>query len=81
MLKRIEAKIFSKTSLNSVAIPKLVEVLGESCFLEYELLSSVTLESESKLSRIEKHAFSGTRLLEIVIPASVEVLNEKCFSK
>jgi hypothetical protein len=81
MLKRIEAKAFSKTNLKSIVIPKSVEVLGESCFLECRLLSSVRIESESKLTRIEKQTFARTGLIEIVIPASIEVINEDCFSK
>jgi hypothetical protein len=81
ILERIETRIFSKTSLRSVALPRSVEILGEECFLECGLLSSVTIESESKLSRIENWAFAGSRLLEIVILASVEVLSEKCFLK
>jgi hypothetical protein len=54
MLKGIEGKAFSKTSLRSVVISEFVEVLGESCFLECGLLSSVIIELRSKLSRIEK---------------------------
>jgi hypothetical protein len=81
MLKRIEARAFSKTTLRSVDIPGSVEVLGESCILECGLLSSVMIESDSKLSRIAKQTFSGTGLVEIEIPASIEILSEDCFSK
>jgi hypothetical protein len=50
MLERIEARPFSKTILRSVAISESVEVLSESCFLECELFSLLTIESGSKLS-------------------------------
>jgi hypothetical protein len=44
----LKGKYFQITSVRSVVIPRSVEVLSESCFLECKLLSSVTIESGSK---------------------------------
>jgi hypothetical protein len=62
-------------------IPSSVEMLGEKCFLQCRLLTSVTFESGSRLSRLAKGVFSETGLIEIVIPASVEVIGAKCFAQ
>jgi hypothetical protein len=47
--------------------PKSVEFIGEDCFLKCGSLTSLTFESDSKLSRLETVALSETGLLEIVI--------------
>jgi hypothetical protein len=62
-------------------VPASVEVLCEKCFHLCGSLSSVTFESQSRLSQIGNWAFSGTGLVEMIVPASVEVLGEMCFSE
>jgi hypothetical protein len=56
-------------------------MLGERCFLRCKALSSVTLETGSKLSRIEASAFSGcSSLSSNCIPASIEIICERSSS-
>jgi serine/threonine protein kinase len=52
-------------------IPKSVEILGSSCFLFCNLLSSVTFEANSRLIRIESFAFTNSLLRSIVIPSTI----------
>jgi hypothetical protein len=61
-------------------IPKNVEILGSKCFYCCKSLSSITFESNSRLTRIESEAFYGSSLQSILIPKNVEILGSKCFS-
>jgi hypothetical protein len=63
-----------KTNLRSFSILRL------SCFAPCRSLSSITFESDSRLTRIESFAFSSSSLQSIVISRSVEVLCSSCFS-
>jgi hypothetical protein len=49
----IEKDVFFGTGLVEIILPLSRDLLGEGCFYECKSLSSVTLESGSKLSRIE----------------------------
>jgi hypothetical protein len=79
-LTRIESKAFSKSSLQSILIPRNIEILGSKCFSSCKSLSSITFESNSRLTRIESEAFSKSSLQSILIPRNVEILGRKCFS-
>jgi hypothetical protein len=62
-------------------VPLFVEVLGECCFYECRLLSSITFESGSRLKRIEQNAVGRSGLVEIIVPSSVNLLGERCFGE
>jgi hypothetical protein len=79
-LTQIELGIFSYSSLESILIPRNVEILGSICFLVCQSLSSITFESHSQLKRIESEAFSSSSLQSILIPKNVEILGSNCFS-
>jgi hypothetical protein len=64
----IQTEAFLGTDLTFVTFPSSVEVLGLKCFHEGRSLSSITFESELRLSRIEKYAFNGSGLIEIIFP-------------
>jgi hypothetical protein len=70
-LTRIESKAFSYSSLQSIVIPRNVELLCSSRFSSCKSLSSVTFESDSRLKRIEAHAFQHTTLHSVTIPPTV----------
>jgi hypothetical protein len=57
-----------------------IEVLrsndGSSC----DLLSSLTFESNSRLTRIESRVFFSSSLQSILIPRNVEVISSECFA-
>jgi hypothetical protein len=50
-----------------VCIPRTVEIIGSSCFRDYNSLSSVSFESNSLLWRIEPYAFDNSSLSSIII--------------
>jgi hypothetical protein len=79
-LIRIESEAFSPSSLQSILIPRNVEILGSKCFSSCNRLSSITFESNSHLTRIESEAFHQSSLESILIPSNVEILGSKCFS-
>jgi hypothetical protein len=63
-----------------VEIPNNIEILGSRCFSSCKSLSSITFESNSRLTRIESKAFYESSLQSILIPMNVEMLGSKCFS-
>jgi hypothetical protein len=73
-LTRIESKAFSESSLESILIPKNVEILGSECFSYCKSLSSITFESNSHLTRIESEAFHKSSLESILIPSTVSFI-------
>jgi hypothetical protein len=64
---------------NDVNIPSFIEIIGERCFSDCRLLSSVSFPSPSSLIRIEAQAFARSSLKSIVIPCHVESLGLVCF--
>jgi hypothetical protein len=62
---------FSFSSLQSIVIPRSVEILGSMCFSFCESLSSITFESNSRLKRIDARALQNTSLRSVVIPPTV----------
>jgi hypothetical protein len=66
--------------LRAICIPSSVEKICEYCFNGCNSLSTITFESDSKLSCIEGSAFSNcSSLSSICIPSSVEKICESCF--
>jgi hypothetical protein len=68
---------FSKSS--EIEIPSSIEILGSSCFSSCGSLSSITFESNSRLTRIESEAFYESLLQSIVIPRNVEFIDDSAF--
>jgi hypothetical protein len=77
-LTRIKSSAFSFSSLQSIIIPRSVEILCWRCFSSCESLSSISFESESRLRRIDSNAFSFSSLQSIIIPRNVEILGSGC---
>jgi hypothetical protein len=69
-LAQIDSNAFSESSLQSIVIPSSVEILGSSCFSRCQSLSSISFESNSRLTRIDSTAFSSSSLQSIIIPPS-----------
>jgi hypothetical protein len=51
-LREIGESAFESCGIQSIRIPKNVEIIGRSCFSACECLSEVVFESGSKLRRI-----------------------------
>jgi hypothetical protein len=85
-LNRIESSAFSFSLLQSIEIPRNVEILGSSSFSDCSSLSSISsisfesFESNSRLNRIESSAFQSSSIRSIEIPRNVEILGSPCFS-
>jgi hypothetical protein len=54
----------------------LVEILNDDYFLQCESFTSLTFESESKLSQIGKQGVANAVLIEVVVLASAEIFDE-----
>jgi hypothetical protein len=78
-LKRIESLAFSYSSLQSIVIPRSVEILCSSSFWNCQSLSSISFESNSVLKRIESSAFSSSSFQSIVISRSVQFIDGSPF--
>jgi hypothetical protein len=71
VLKLIHQGAFSNSSLQSIIIPRNVEILGSSCFSKCTSLSSIQFESDSQLKRIEAQACDVQSVCYVAIPAAV----------
>jgi hypothetical protein len=60
-------------------IPSSVEILGAECFLQCDSLSSITFESNSRLTTIEALVFASTSAQSIVLPRSVRFIDGSAF--
>jgi hypothetical protein len=67
------------SSLSCVTILSDIEIFGSNCFSFCKSLSSISFESNSRLTRIESKAFRRSSLQSIVIPRNVEILGSSCF--
>jgi hypothetical protein len=70
-LTRIESEAFYESSLESILIPRNVEILGSKCCYNCQSLLSITFESKSRLRRIESGVFDETSLQSILIPSTI----------
>jgi hypothetical protein len=81
MLDVADHKLMSSFSRSShIAIPCDIEILRSSSFSWCESLTSISFESNTRLTRIEPDAFPSSSLQSIVIPRGVEILGSSCFS-
>jgi hypothetical protein len=64
---------------SKIVISKSIELIGDSCFMNYESLSEIFFESDCNLKGIGKGAFSHSGLKAIRIPSKVEFIGESCF--
>jgi hypothetical protein len=56
-LRRIKSYAFFDSALESITIPRDVEICCSSCFGDYSSLSSVSSENDSRFCRIESSEF------------------------
>jgi predicted metal-binding protein len=88
-LTRIESNAFSYSSLQSIVIPRNVQFIDGSAFIDVNL-SSISIESGNDILVIEddflidgfhhKLIRNVSKLSEIEIGRSIEILGSKCFS-
>jgi hypothetical protein len=78
-LARIKSEAFSFSSLQSIGIPRHIEILGSSCFSWCKSPSSVSFELNSRLTRIESGAFSSSLLQWIENPRAVGFIDGSAF--
>jgi hypothetical protein len=71
--------IHNFSTSSHLEIPYDIEILGSSCFSTCESFSSISFESNSRLTRIESEAFSNSGLQSIVIPRSVRFIDGSAF--
>jgi hypothetical protein len=69
---------FSESS--SIEIPFDIEILGTGSFSGCESISSLSFESNSRLTKIESDTFSMSSLQSIVVPSGVTILCPDCFA-
>jgi hypothetical protein len=68
---------FSK--LSKIVVCRNIEIVGSRCFSYCKSFSSITFESNSRLTRIESESFSFSSLESIVIPRNVEFIDGSAF--
>jgi hypothetical protein len=79
-LIRIGSDAFRYWSLQSIEIPRNVEIHGSSCLSDCESLSSISFESNSRLIWIESSAFSRSSLQLVELPRNAVILGSSYFS-
>jgi hypothetical protein len=81
VVSRLKKGTFAECSMNSLRIPRTVEVLCEECCSKCVSLAEVMFEEGSLLKRVEIRALSGCGIHSLRIPRRVEVLCEECCSQ
>jgi hypothetical protein len=74
-----EGAFSHSTQLAAFVVPSSVEIIGDRCFENCSVMSSITFEEMAKLKRIGVRAFSGCQLNSITIPASTEEVDGSAF--
>jgi hypothetical protein len=77
--KQFRAEGTFGSGLQSVLIPRQLEVIGKSCFSGCKFLTTVRFESNSTLKVIEEAAFLESATRSICIPRSVQTIGRACF--
>jgi hypothetical protein len=76
LLDVVDHRLIRNFSVSShITIPRDIEILGSSCFLGCQLLSSISFESNSRQKRVESGAFCGCHI-SIVIPSTVVFITD-----
>jgi tRNA A-37 threonylcarbamoyl transferase component Bud32 len=70
-VRTFEKACFAKSMIQSLRIPRFVELLGERCFYSCISLAEVTFEMPSRVKRIEAEALAQSAVKSICIPQSV----------
>jgi hypothetical protein len=78
-VRALQSREFSSSSLPSIIIPRMVEIIGSYCFRFCESFSSVSMESDSLLRQIESEAFSFTKLRSVCLPGSAQSIGWNVF--
>jgi hypothetical protein len=74
-LSRIKPGAFSFSLLNSIEIPRNVQITASSCFSYRKSLPSISFESNSRLIRIESGAFSFLSLQWTESPRDIRFID------
>ncbi|MBQ8357683.1 MAG: leucine-rich repeat domain-containing protein [Clostridia bacterium] len=78
---KIGTGAFANTGLQSIQIPKSVEIIESGAFSYCYELKSVTFEENSKLKRLEGDVFGTTSLLTFTIPENVTYVHGYLFGE
>ncbi|MGL5732985.1 MAG: leucine-rich repeat protein, partial [Metamycoplasmataceae bacterium] len=76
---RIDANAFEDLGLSSIQIPDKVTLIGASAFKNTSSLTTVTLNSTSKLTSIGNNAFEASKISSINIPNTVTSIGASAF--
>jgi hypothetical protein len=71
--------IHSFSNSSDIDIPRMIEMLGSSCFESCKSLSSISFGSIPVLRRIEAQALNGMSVRSVVIPSSVCLIASNAF--
>ena len=75
----LSRKLFAKSVIRSVVIPKTVSFLPDQCFEYCENLCDVVFGGESRVFALGRRCFKRCDLCEFDVPDSCVVIYEKCF--
>jgi hypothetical protein len=79
-LIKIEAEAFAGCEIQSICIPKSVEILENDCFRAAKI-GTLTFEKGSRLRMIGDRCFNGSTLTTIVLPVTVQYVGASAFPR
>lgn len=82
-IKDIKSKAFSKTSIESITIPKTVENIGDYAFADPYLEDNSKLKSiqfNKGTKKIDSWSFKGAQIESIMIPSTIKSIGRGAFS-
>jgi hypothetical protein len=78
-VSEIKSKSFPMSSVKLIIISRTIEILGSGCFFFAKSLSSISIESDSRLKGIDSEAFQSMTLTSARVPATVKWINADAF--
>ena len=74
------SSFYGAKQLESITIPRNVEIIGDGAFDHNEALRTIRFENGSKLREIQMYAFNRTGIETVTLPASLEIIGYWAFA-
>jgi hypothetical protein len=75
----LEGDVFRGTPLQSISLPRSIEIIGDSCFANCHSLTEVKFAPDCRLHTLKSLAFYSSGLECVTVPRSLRSIGSGCF--